>query len=336
MSDAFPGNSVGGRWNVLRSGGGSDGLEVPSLPLEVRTAAGPVRLAVGSHGEARLLIPLAHGESLPTLEPGPALRIGTSAFMHRGSASRFLDLICLSRELESVFEEVVDELLARIAAGSGVAEAVNKTIDDFRALIVSRPERAPEKNRVAGLVGELVVLNRLLEISSTAWRAWTGPAGDRHDFRARATSLEAKASLRAGASVVTINGLEQLEPPAGGTLHLLHMVLEPVEGGLLNIAALGAQAIAKADDPNALRDLLQAAGCDDISDPAWNRYAFRLEGEQLYSVSSGFPRISASVFAGQKVPAGIVDATYQIDLGFAVNCAVPPARLDEVLQELAS
>lgn len=334
--DSCSKSSVGGQWNVLRTGGGGDGLEVLSLPLDTRTAAGPIRLAVGSNGEARLLIPLAQGERPQTTEPSPALHIGISTFTHRGRASRFLDLVCLSTELESVFADVVDEILARIASGSLVAEVVTETIDDFRALLVPQSHGVPERNRIAGLVAELVVLNRILEISSAAWRAWSGPTGDRHDFRLRDTSIEVKASLRAGASVVTINGLEQLEPPAGGTLHMLHMILEPVERGLLSVSGLGDQALEKADDPSGLRDLLLAAGCDDLHDPAWNRYAFRPDGEQLYSVSSDFPRITPSRLAEAKVLAGVVDATYQIDLGFAEDWRLPSGRLDDLLRELAS
>lgn len=336
MSETALNGPIGGKWNVLRAGGGSDGLEVPSLPLDVRTAGDPVRLAIGSGGEARLLIPLGRDDHMPIVESGPALSISACILMHKGRALRFLDLTCLSPELETVFAEVVDELLARIAAGSRVSDAVSDTLEDFRALLVPASRRAPERNQVAGLVAELVVLNRLLDISERAWRAWRGPAGDRHDFRTRDTSLEIKASLRAGTKVITINGLEQMEPPTGGNLHLLHMIIEPVAGGLLGISALGNQALAKADDPAGLRKLLHATGCDDIEDPAWNRYTFRLDSEQLYCVDSRFPRISPSVFAEGRVPAGVVDATYQINLDSAESSKAPPERLGMLLQELAS
>jgi hypothetical protein len=136
--------------------------------------------------------------------------------------------------------------------------------------------------------------------------------------------------------VVTINGLEQLEPPAGGTLHLLHMVLEPVDGGLMNVSALGGQALAKADEPSGLRELLMGTGCDDVDDQGWNRHSFRLDAEQLYYVSSDFPRIAPSRFSDGKIPAGVVDATYQIDLGFAEGCGVTVAKFDELLREFAS
>lgn len=336
MSDAFSIGSIGGKWNILRAGGGNDGLEVPSLPLEITTAAGPIRMAVGSHGEARLLIPLGKGARLPSIEPGPALGVGLSTFTHRGRATTYLDLVCLSAELESVFAELVHELLRRIAQGTPVAESVQKTVDDFRALLVAQPNRAPEKSRVAGLIAELLMLNRLLDISCSAWRSWRGPAGDRHDFRARDTSLEIKASLHAGASVVTINGLDQLEPPAGGTLHLLHMILEPVGGGLLTVAGLGGQALEKADYPEGVSEMLHAVGCDDVEDSGWNRHAFRLEGEQLYTVTSGFPRISPSIFQAGEAPAGVVEATYKIDLGLAESCQASEVRYSELLRELGS
>ncbi len=336
MSDDSAMGSVTRQWNVLRAGGGAEGLEVASLPLEARTPAGPIRLAVGPNGEGRLLVPLSPGDRPQVMESGPALRISVSTFTHKGLASRFLDLMCLSTELEAVFADVVDEILVRIAAGAGISEAVTETIDDFRALLVPQSHREPERNRVAGLVAELIVLNQLLDLSSAAWRTWRGPAGDRHDFRIRDTSLEVKASLRAGASVVTINGLEQLEPPAGGSLHLLHMVLEPVDGGLLNVSALGGQALAKADEPSGLRELLMGAGCDDVDDQGWNRHSFRLDAEQLYDVSSDFPRIASSRFSDGKIPAGVVDATYQIDLGFAEGCGVTAAKFDELLREFAS
>jgi hypothetical protein len=106
-----------------------------------------------------------------------------------------------------------------------------------------------DRSRVVGLVAEMVVLNRLLDMSPSAWRCWRGLVGDRHDFRARDVSLETKTSLGAGSREVTINGIDQLEPPAGGSLHLAHLVLEAVEGGLLTVASLGDRALLQADDP---------------------------------------------------------------------------------------
>jgi hypothetical protein len=85
-----------GRWNVLRAGQiDGDGLGIPSLPLGATTNAGPVRLAVGSGGEARLLVPLAAGDKIGALDTGSALKIGLTTLTHRQRAIRFLDVICM-------------------------------------------------------------------------------------------------------------------------------------------------------------------------------------------------------------------------------------------------
>ena len=68
--------------------------------------------------------------------------------------------------------------------------------------------------------------------------------------------------LKSQSTEVTINGIEQLEPPAGGSLHLAHLVLEMVEGGLLTVAALGERALLRADDPAGLRALLDRIAAD--------------------------------------------------------------------------
>lgn len=325
-----------GRWNVLRAGHiDRDGLGIPSLPLDAMTKTGPVRLAVGPGGEARLLVPLAAGEKIDALATGSALKISLTTLTHGQRAIRFLDVICMSPDLEAVFGEVVDDIVRRLADRKDGVAAVAGAIDDFRELLVPPVGRELDRSRVVGLVAELVVLNRLLDISPSAWRCWRGPAGDRHDFRAGDTSLEVKASLGAGAREVTINGIDQLEPPAGGSLYLAHLVLEAVEGGLLTVASLGDRALLRADDPAGLRVMLAAVGCTDVHDAAWNRFAFRAEAERLYHVGPGFPRIAPSSFVGGAIPAGIVDATYRIDLGHASDAECPPEEFASLLRELS-
>ena len=325
-----------GHWNVLRAGHlDGDGLGIPSLSIAAKTQAGPVRLAVGSSGEARLLVPLTTGEKIGSLETGGSLQIGVTTLTYRQRAIRFLDLVCKSPDLEGVFGEVVDDIVRRLADRKDGVEAVVGAINDFRELLVPPAGKDVDRSRVVGLVAELVVLNRLLDISPSAWRCWRGPAGDRHDFRARDNSLEVKASLGAGARRVTINGIDQLEPPARGSLYLAHLVLEAVEGGLLTVASLGDRALLRADDPAGLRALLAAVGCTDVRDAAWNRSAFRAEAERLYRVGPGFPRIAPSSFVGGLVPAGVVDATYRIDLGLASGAECQPAEFVSFLQELS-
>lgn len=336
MSSRSSPASVAGQWTVLRTDPrNTAGLEIPSMPLGVGTATGSIRLAVGPNGEARLLLPLATQERLNGVEAAGALAVTVSTFTHGGRAHRFLDLTCLSLELEPVFGEVVDEIVSRVSRGIGCLEAARTTLDDFRNLLDASPSDRIDRSRVAGLVGELVVLNRLLDLSPSAWRAWRGPAGDRHDFRATDTSLEVKASLRAGSERVTINGLEQLAAPSGGTLHLAHFTLEPVAGGLLTIGALGSRALATADDPSHLRDLLAGVGCPDVAADEWNQDAFRIESESHYRVEADFPRIVSSAFKGSGPPPGVDDVTYLIDLSVASSYKCLAQEIEAIFRILA-
>jgi len=328
--------SVAGQWMLLRAGSrDTGGLEIPSLPLGTGTTSGPIRLAVGPNGEARVLLPITGRESPFRIDAGSALAMTASTFMQSGRVHRFLDLMCLSGELEPVFVEVVDEIIARVSNGLGCIEAVRATFDDFRTLLTARASDRIDRSRIAGLVAELVVLNRLLDLAPSAWRAWRGPAGDRHDFRAADASLEVKASLRAGSVEITVNGIEQLEAPSDGTLHLAHFVLEPVKGGPLTIASLGGRAFAQADEPNELRDLLASIGCLSVQSDDWNRDAFRIESESLYRVAGDFPRIVPSHFRGGNALAGIREVTYRVDLSFAAICKCPPDGLEALLCMLA-
>ena len=318
MSSARLDRTASTNWRLLRTGAhAGGGLEIPTIPAEVSTAGGPVRLALGANGEPRLLLPVARGAASASIDGGAALSVSVSSFSYRGQHLHFLDLTCLQTELEAVFEELVDEILKRIDHGNSCTEAAQSTIRDFRALLALAPARDVSTSRVVGLIAELLVLNRLLDHSTAAWNAWRGPMGDRHDFRVGGTSLEVKASLRSGASSVTINGLEQLEVPSGGTLHLLRIVLEPVSGGMLSVSTLARSALLKADDPSRLETLLAATGCRDAAAEEWNRHSFQRESEKLYEIREGFPRMTRTMLREAAVPGGVHDVTYKIDLSLA-------------------
>lgn len=305
-------------WALLRAGKGeASDLQAPTLRTDISTPAGPVRYALGNFGEARILVPVPPATGSSILAGTRFLKVIFSNYLHAGRSSRFVDLTCLSRNLELVFGEVVEEILTRIAGGMDGLEAAATTISDFRELLERNQSSVVTETEIVGLVGELFYLNRLLACAPSGWKAWRGPAGDRHDFRNGNLSLEVKTTSQADNSVITIHGTDQLLPPSGGTLHLLHLTLEAVAGGLLSISSLGRSALAKADDPVALTRLISSAGCSNVDDPAWNATAYRLENENLYEVGDGFPRIVPQTMANGSVPAGVSDVVYKVDLACA-------------------
>lgn len=331
MSNSEDAGSAGKAWTILRAGAGeTSGLEIATVPSGVATGEGPIRLALGQNGEARILLPLTAKESGKEVIGAPALRIAVSTYSYRGRQQRFLDLTCMSVELEKVFAELGDEILSRIEAGTACAEAAHSTIEEFRSLLVRPNSSQVPLSEVAGLVGELFLLNRLLDRDAVAWKCWRGPAGDRHDFAAGPHSLEVKVSLSKGRTKVTINGFDQLEIPKGGSLHLLHLELEAAGSGMLSVDALGKAALAKASEPENLGLLLSALGCNDVSDPSWNHTAFRLENETLFKVAKGFPRLVPSMLSEGPHPAGISSVSYTTDLSMAAGFRVDPSELSTI------
>ncbi len=318
-------------WTLLRAGGNEPaGIGIPTRVSDTVTANGAVRFALGQGGEARLLLPLGPADRAGSLAGAPSLDVRVSDYTEAGQPKRFLDLTCLNSDLEAVFADVAGEIIARIEAGQRCVDAAKSTIEEFRALLLRPGTGDVAYTRIAGLVGELLVLKRLLDRSPGAWSSWRGPAGARHDFTRAASALEVKVSIGRGRSTITVNGLDQLTEPAGGTLFLQHFELEIAASAMLSVASLGSAVLAVASHPDEVRQLLAAMDCFDVNDPKWNAVSFRLEGEAVYEVVDGFPRLVPSVFPGGTAPAGISAVTYAVELGEAAAFRLDASRLGEV------
>lgn len=317
-------------WLLLRSGGKtSTAIGTPTRVSEATGPYGPVRFALGGNGEARLLLPLGPGENPRVIRGAPALAVEVSTFNVGGQPQRFLELTCMDTRLEEVFGHVADQILERIRGNARSVEAALSTIEEFRHLLLRSAAADVTTEQIAGLVGELLVLKRLLDRSPSSWTAWRGPEKVRHDFSRGSTALEVKVTLGRGRTRIAINGLEQLAEPEGGRLYLQHFEMEAVAGGLLSVSSLGRAVLAAASEPDRVQALLADVGCVDVHDEAWNTTGFRLENETLYEVQPGFPRLIASDLP-ENVAAGISDVQYTIDLAGAVDFRVDRPRVGEI------
>ncbi len=323
-------------WETLRSGGiVNDELNVSTLEASVGNASGRVRFAIGPAGEARLLLPLGDREEIAEIFDSPAIRVTVSKFDVNRKTKRFLDLSCTLPDLESVFAEVANEILKRIGSDVLSAKAAASTLSDFRSLLIKPEDKVVDLSRVAGLVGELWFLNRLLESVPKAWLAWQGPLGDRHDFTAAKTSVEVKTSTKASKNLVRINTQDQLSEPSGGEIYLYHLNLERSGTGRLSISGLASSCLSLANDPARVTELLARMGCDDPSSEVWNRFLFRIERESLYKVRADFPRIHPSHFVSGFYPSGVSGITYDIDLDQAEHLRVDDAEIPVFLDNFA-
>lgn len=324
-------------WRLLRQGDYSQSKdELPTRLSNVEVACGSLRFALGPAHEARLLLPLAKSEKTGKLPVSSALRIKETNAVIGGSQSRLLDIMCTAKELESVFAEVVDEILRRIQEGDSVPSAVRSTLHDFRALLFQAPTKTVPTEVVLGLVGELLVLNELLDRSPEAWRAWMGPQGGRHDFRAGNLAFEVKSTRSASNSLVAIQSLDQLNEPLDGRLYLVRLTLESAAGGQLNVSDLYNRAMLRCSEPEKLKELLLELDCLDPDSPEWNYLSFSFEGEEVFEVDDEFPRLTEDCFVGFTIPQGIQNVSYEIDLNHARNSIISDDKKNLIQKELIS
>ncbi|MEP3428352.1 MAG: PD-(D/E)XK motif protein [Roseibium sp.] len=324
-------------WAEIRASGQGDGiLEVPSRATAVTTGYGQVRIAIGAGGEPRLLVPVGRPATGSTTAGSHNLQLARSSFRSGGRLEHFIDMTLRNPRLTRVFTELVEEILKRLENGQGPETSVHGTIEDFRNLLARNPEGEVPLSRIGGLVGELVILECLTNLRPAALDGWTGPAGQRHDFRRRNTAIEVKSSLRSDASRVTINGPEQLLPPSNGHLYLAHVRIERVDGGTLSVAALHRTIVGHGADEFVLDEALEKLGCRNAQADEWNAASFMLEGIDIYNVVAGFPSITPASFHSGVLPPGITALSYEIDLTTTRAHLLDQAHTDLLFADFAS
>ncbi|MBL3586511.1 PD-(D/E)XK motif protein [Rhodovulum sulfidophilum] len=324
-------------WDLIRKSGKGDGvLEVPSRATQISTGFGLVRVATGPAGEPRLLIPVARPARNRMPTGNRNLSVGHASYRSSGKGLHFIDLMLTEPRLAGVFADLSEKILERIETGEGPENAVRGTIEDFRKLLAASAATEVPLNELAGLVGELMMLERLCTGNPDAVRAWTGPLGQRHDFRSGDVALETKTSTRADATRVQIHGADQLLAPAGADLYLAHLRIEQTDGGTLSVAGLRRRIIELGADEVLLDTRLAAIGCRDPQGDAWNDTAFASEGIDIYCVRDGFPRIVSSSFSGGSLPDGIVGLEYALDLSHARDHLLDEVAMGELIRSFAA
>lgn len=166
------------------------------------------------------------------------------------------------------------------------------------------------RNETVGLIGELVVLRRLVQEDARLLDKWTAPDDGLHDFEQAGHALEVKSTL-GPAATLHISSLDQLDTSGLRRLDLLHVrLVEAPEGECLvdiiqGIISCLAEDAARRDFDNALlrRGLLP--------DDAGARESPRASVRTLtaFTVEKNFPRLVRS-----SVPLAVAEAEYTLEL----------------------
>jgi len=309
-------------WTVLATEALTADAGIEAVPTGIEVMAGPVLAGVDSMSRRHLLIPLRPGEAFADDRRGRAVHL--LLIDHAGVA--YQSAVCLRHDLDRVFTQFASELLDELAGADTGAAVTVAALDQWRALFsdASRAGTLTEPQLI-GLLAELHTLRHVLEQDDQRRvEVWTGPTGSQHDLRSGSHSIEVKATLVREGRVVGISSVDQLDPPVGGDLHLVHHQFATDPDGeclpdvVQRILDLGVVA-------KAFRGLLAESGYIDTDSENYRDRRYRLVERRVYDVEApAFPRIIPSSFSSGGLPPGTLRLRYSIDLSNE-----PPIPLDE-------
>jgi hypothetical protein len=182
-------------------------------------------------------------------------------------------------------------------------------LDAWRRFLKER-KTGLSRHEVVGLLGELLVLWRLILADPPLLDTWVAPADGLHDFERQGHALEVKTSLGVATSL-RISTLDQLDEAGLRQLDLLHVrLIETADGHSLGTLIEKIEGALPGDSARrAFSNALLRRGL--MPDDAGARGAPVVEQRSLaaFRVGSTFPRLTRSV-----VPGAIRDAEYDLEL----------------------
>ena len=177
-------------------------------------------------------------------------------------------------------------------------EAVQLELQSFTELFQEKAILGVE--RQIGLIGELIFLERLIEIEGPrAIDSWLGPFGEPHDFRISTREFEVKTTV-SPRRLHTIHGLEQLIPQLGCSLHLVSVLLGPPGAGdgfslADKVATLSRQFEPELRQAGEFRSALESCGFRETDSAQYRRRFTMRRPIALVPVDHSFPAISREV-----------------------------------------
>lgn len=305
--------------------------EVRTGPLAVMRAGEPLYISVSEKNERSLLLPLLSTDNTPALLRTKSLSVAQRTLIGPRGAILYIEMKCLDSRDNARFGVICDEIVHAVAADPAAppAQIIAEALTRWRQLVAANARRLTE-SEVVGLWGELSLLLDLTRIDASAVTWWCGPKRAHHDFRRDQRAVEVKSTV-GGGSNCTISGIEQLESPAGGSLHLCHCQLAKATNGqtvrdlFLEVAALWS-----ADEVTT--DALADAGVSADALESYEHLRCQRTSISLFEVRDGFPRIVTDSFVDGRVPSGTSAIKYQLDLSTAIQWRIPAGEIGSVLR----
>lgn len=171
------------------------------------------------------------------------------------------------------------------------------------------------RSETVGLIGELLVMERLLQASSENLATWEAPHDGLHDFQRGGHAIEIKTGLGPAASI-TISRLDQLDITGLRQLNLIHVKLieSPSGRNLRDIIATINRMLPDTASRNAFDNALLRRGLTPDDETARSSPKVQMRNIETYSVTEAFPRLVRS-----QLPIAITEACYTLEVRAIMN-----------------
>jgi hypothetical protein len=301
-------------WGRLRLVAGPNRGEFRALESDAAVSAGRVLYALDAEGCRHLLIPSIGTAAVAADQRSAGVHLVPHQLVENDRVFVFIDVACRKLRLNDIFSYLADEIVSGLRVdASDPYRTCRRVLARWREFIDRQLTSVLSPEALAGLFGELWHLRELVRREAGAVDAWVGPLGQPYDFLSRAAALEVKTTLSREAWLFEIHGIEQLDPPAGGALHLAVMRLELSQAGesvpaiLDDLSQLGV-------DAHELFGKLAKIGYDARDTEHYRRQLFRVRDNLIYVVDDDFPRLVRASFLNAALPARVSRLSYYIDL----------------------
>lgn len=270
---------------------------------------------------APCLVAAAGGEDTARIIPFETSGLRLARYRDDGGTLIVLTLEEPARR--DLFARVCDDVVAAILAAEDAGETdllggFAERLAAWRTFLRDQTGGLA-RSELVGLLGELLVLERLRNASGNALSAWTAPDDGLHDLQRDGRAVEVKTSLGA-ARRFTASSLDQFDEAGLAALHVAHVRLtERPDGDTLDDVVQRIEGMMpSARERQAFRNALLRRGLVPGAADG-NNLRVLCQRIDYYSVASAFPRLTRLT-----VPAGIEDARYDIDVAI-----LAPFRVDE-------
>lgn len=326
-------NQIWDDLSVLSTNKSSNMAMAQSLTFE-GNARYYICLFISADGSMNMLIEPSRLNQKKLMDPGIAglsISILSNHLVEGRERQDYYDIKCNSTIHKAAFTEVIKEIASMILAnGVEPEKSINITIQKWRSFWNKPVNQIMSENDQAGLLGELIVLNRILmNIAMNPLLIWTGPEAGIHDFELYNLSIEVKATQKNVRKHI-INGLNQLMKCGKKDLIVISFLFQKTENGGTSIVDLVNKIqevlIEYPDYYDGFNTSLANTGYRYEHGDSYRKTRFIIYDTRVYPVDEGFPRLII-----ENLSPRITEISYALDFEGLTNYKYDSSEFNEIL-----